>query len=93
MKKTPCKICKGTTESMFNINFKLVHICERCATTIFVQQAQWYAKGLSESEDRARDQNRRMREWFEARTGLIDEDCLLSEHMKEIDRRLGENDK
>jgi len=91
--KNRCKICKSKTKSSFNIDFKLVYICEGCATTIFVQQAHWYAKGLSESEDRSRDQNERMKKWFAARTGIIDEDCLLSEHMKEIDRRLGENDK
>jgi len=38
----PCKICKALTESVFNIAFKAVHICEDCAASIFSQQAVYY---------------------------------------------------
>ena len=38
-----CKICRNKTGTSFNIDFKMVHICESCATSIFIQQAQWYA--------------------------------------------------
>lgn len=41
----PCKVCEDPTDSVFNINFKAVPICENCATRIFIQQAMWYAKG------------------------------------------------
>lgn len=37
-----CKICKEETSNIFNIDFDAVHICEYCATRIFIQQAQWY---------------------------------------------------
>lgn len=33
-----CKICGKYTESIFNINFKKVYICESCANTITSQQ-------------------------------------------------------
>lgn len=39
-----CKICGEKTEVIFNIDFKAVHICEGCATAIFLQQAKWYAQ-------------------------------------------------
>ena len=39
-----CEICNSETEVGFNINFKLVYICEDCASSIFLQQAQWYVK-------------------------------------------------
>jgi len=39
-----CKICDEKTNSIFNIDFKAVHICESCAVRIFLQQAHWYAK-------------------------------------------------
>lgn len=42
MKK--CKVCGKKTEVVFNINFKATPICESCATSIFLQQSQWYAK-------------------------------------------------
>lgn len=32
------------TEVGFNINFDIVPICEDCAMTIFIQQAQWLVK-------------------------------------------------
>jgi hypothetical protein len=35
-------ICGDKTEVIFNINFKATNICEGCATSIFLQQAQWY---------------------------------------------------
>lgn len=41
-------------------------------------------------ENRANEQNERMRDWFRQRSGL--EDVLLSVHMKEIDRLLGYGD-
>lgn len=41
MKK--CKICGKETDVIFNINFKVVHICDDCARSIFIQQAKWYA--------------------------------------------------
>ena len=42
MKK--CKICGDKTKVAFNIDFKKVPICEGCAESIFLQQAQWYVK-------------------------------------------------
>lgn len=44
--KQKCKICGEKTTVGFNIDFKLVPICESCATTIFLQQATWYAKNV-----------------------------------------------
>jgi hypothetical protein len=41
MKK--CKVCGAKTKVVFNINFKATPICEGCATSIFLQQAKWYA--------------------------------------------------
>lgn len=43
-----CKLCGDETKTSFNIRFKSVSICELCATSIFVQQAHWYAE-LSKS--------------------------------------------
>ena len=40
-----CKVCGEETDTVFNIDFNAVHICESCATRIFVQQALWYSKG------------------------------------------------
>lgn len=42
MKK--CKICGDKTTVIFGIDFKAVPICEGCATSIFLQQAKWYAE-------------------------------------------------
>lgn len=42
MKK--CKICSTKTSTVFNINFKPVSICEDCAASIFLQQANWYTQ-------------------------------------------------
>ena len=39
-----CKICKNETNVIFNIDFKAIHICESCASAIFLQQANWYVK-------------------------------------------------
>jgi hypothetical protein len=39
-----CIICNEETKNKFNIYFKLVSICERCANSIFIQQAEWFAK-------------------------------------------------
>lgn len=38
-----CRICDTKTKSVFNIDFKMTHICEPCAEAIFLQQAHWYA--------------------------------------------------
>lgn len=38
-----CKVCDAPTTVGFNIDFKLVPICESCATAIFIQQARFYA--------------------------------------------------
>lgn len=40
MKK--CKVCDKPTKTGFNIDFKLVPICEECANAIFIQQAQYF---------------------------------------------------
>jgi len=40
MKK--CKLCSEKTSNGFNIKFKLIPICEECAKSIFIQQANWY---------------------------------------------------
>lgn len=39
-----CKVCDNKTKVVFNIDFKAVQICERCAATLFLQQAKWYAE-------------------------------------------------
>jgi len=39
-----CKVCGSKTKVVFNIDFKATPICEPCATAIFLQQANWYAK-------------------------------------------------
>ena len=44
-----CKLCGNETNSGFNINFELIPICEKCAITIFLQQANWYAKQKSKN--------------------------------------------
>lgn len=41
MKK--CKLCNNNTTTIFNIDFKAIHICESCANSIFLQQATWLA--------------------------------------------------
>jgi hypothetical protein len=38
-----CRVCDNETSNIFNIDLKQVPICERCAVTIFVQQAIWYS--------------------------------------------------
>ncbi len=38
-----CRICDNETSNVFNIDLKQVPICERCAITIFIQQAIWYS--------------------------------------------------
>lgn len=40
----PCKICGYPTGIRFNIDFVPVPVCEECAATIFMQQAQWYTE-------------------------------------------------
>ena len=37
--KVGCVICKKATLSSFNIKFRAVPVCERCANVIFLQQA------------------------------------------------------
>jgi len=44
MKKRNCKICTSPTLNAFNINFKMIYICESCAESVFIQQAKWYVK-------------------------------------------------
>lgn len=39
-----CKICDEKTKIGFNINLKLIPICESCANSIFLQQANWFVK-------------------------------------------------
>lgn len=41
---SPCKICGEQTNTIYNINFSAVHICNDCGRSIFLQQAQWYAE-------------------------------------------------
>ena len=48
MKK--CKVCGDKTDSVFNINFKMVPICEPCAESIFLQQATWYVRTSKEKK-------------------------------------------
>lgn len=37
-----CRVCgKIETPLKFNINLKIVPICQRCATAIFLQEARW----------------------------------------------------
>lgn len=43
-KKTKCKVCNCVTTNGFNIDFKLVPICEGCATAITFQQMSWYTE-------------------------------------------------
>lgn len=40
----PCRLCSIPTPVVVNINFKAVPVCEGCCTSIFLQQAQWYAQ-------------------------------------------------
>ena len=49
MKK--CKLCKTNTNVGFNINFKLVPVCEDCAASIFLQQAKYYVHDLPKIKD------------------------------------------
>lgn len=37
-----CVICDAETDNVFNINFKKKHICEDCANSIFLQQANFF---------------------------------------------------
>lgn len=41
-----CKLCSEPTDVVFNIDFKATPICEGCASTIFMQQANWYANRI-----------------------------------------------
>tara|TARA_R110000772_G_scaffold1095_5_gene3884 strand:+ start:2291 stop:2617 length:327 start_codon:yes stop_codon:yes gene_type:complete len=50
-----CKVCKSKTDVIFNISFKATHICESCATSIFLQQSQWYSKQTFSNESREID--------------------------------------
>ena len=42
-----CKICGTETKVQFTIKSKLVPVCEKCATAIFLQQSKFYASGKS----------------------------------------------
>jgi hypothetical protein len=37
------------TTNGFNINFKLVPICQRCSSSIFIQEARWVVEKLCSS--------------------------------------------
>jgi hypothetical protein len=52
-----CRLCKTPTEIGFNINFDLIPICEDCAVSIFIQQAQWYVKqrDINKARQRVKD--------------------------------------
>lgn len=39
-----CKLCGEPTKNLFNISFRPTPICEPCAATVFLQQAQYYVK-------------------------------------------------
>lgn len=51
-----CKVCGDKTSTIFNIDFKPVHICEKCAALIFLQQAQWYVSVTN--QDKQNNQNK-----------------------------------
>lgn len=36
-----CKICEIDTGSYFNVNFKKIPLCEKCASLITVQHVEW----------------------------------------------------
>ncbi len=42
-----CKVCSTETEVQFNISKKLVPICDKCSTAIFLQQSKFYAASKS----------------------------------------------
>lgn len=42
-KPKQCKLCGEKTSTVFNLNFKAVSVCDKCADSIMVQQSQWYA--------------------------------------------------
>lgn len=50
MEKKKCKVCDVEDEQIpvFNIDFTATHICERCASAIFIQQAQWYSRSVGD---------------------------------------------
>lgn len=39
-----CIVCGEPTKNIFNISFSPARICEYCAKSIFLQQAQWYTQ-------------------------------------------------
>jgi hypothetical protein len=39
-----CRLCSEETKTVYNIKFKAVPICDDCGRSIFLQQANWYAK-------------------------------------------------
>lgn len=49
-KLQPCKVCNTKTRVVFNIDFKAVPICEGCACSIFLQQANWFVQQQNEIE-------------------------------------------
>jgi hypothetical protein len=38
-----CVLCNAPTNTVFNVRFAATPICERCAMSIFTQQAEWLA--------------------------------------------------
>jgi hypothetical protein len=41
-----CRVCSEPTNNTFNISYSPARICEHCAQSIFIQQAEWYIKNL-----------------------------------------------
>jgi len=41
-----CKICEAKTDMVFNINSILTSICMDCASSIFIQQANWFTRHI-----------------------------------------------
>ena len=40
-----CRVCQSVeTPIVFNINFKAVPVCNACAKSIFLQEAEWLAR-------------------------------------------------
>lgn len=53
-----CKLCGDKTNSIVNIEFKAVPLCERCSVAVFIQQATWYAQNHKNIIDALLNRNR-----------------------------------
>jgi hypothetical protein len=42
--ESDCRVCGNPTKNLFNISFSKAPICEYCAESIFIQQANWYVE-------------------------------------------------